>query len=241
MTGLRIEHFMRAPEDFEGAQYQVLSSLQAVRYAFGRNIIYPHLSDLIRLHGGLKDLLRQVEDLRQALPGTLTGVDLEAGAMVYDKRDLGADALGAVEDLIRWALPHIQETIYEGRMVYEFVEENIYIEEVGVMPSYTEEGYLIVPDPRRQQMHVLQYLLSVFTRSDERFRKLKTAVVESFPRRGVYPSPQSIKIRLLAENRDLPNPATYFFATELDFPFEATMLPVVKRKVVEHILKGGQA
>lgn len=235
MTGLRIEHFMQAPQDVEGAQYRILNSLQEVRRAFARNIIYPHLGDLVRLHSGLKDLLRQIEDLREALPGTLTGIDLEAGQARFDKPDLGHDAINTVEELIRWALPPIQEAIYEGRMVFEFVEENIYMEEVGVMPSYHDEGYLIVPDPRREQMHVLQYILSVFTRSDERFRKLKTAVVESFPRRGVYPSPQSIKIRLLAENRQLPNPATYFFATELDFPFEATMLPVVKRKVMRYL------
>ena len=94
-------------------------------------------------------------------------------------------------------------------------------------------------DRQRGELHILQYSLSVITRADERYRKLKTAHVRTFPQRTVLPSPQSIKLQLVAENRDLPNPATYFFSTDLDFPYEETMLPIAKRKLMLHLAEQG--
>jgi exonuclease V gamma subunit len=55
------------------------------------------------------------------------------------------------------------------------------------------------------------------------------------PQGRVDPSPQAIKLDLVEERRDLPNPATYFFETQLDFPFEETMLPVAKRKLMRYL------
>ncbi len=100
----------------------------------------------------------------------------------------------------------------------------------------------MLPDPQKQKLHILQYTLSVFTQAKERFRSLKTAHVKSIAQRGVFLSPQSIKLELLSEKRDLPNPATYFFATTLDFPYESTILPVAKRKLMHYLtLQGGVA
>jgi hypothetical protein len=49
------------------------------------------------------------------------------------------------------------------------------------------------------------------------------------------PSPQALKLSLMEERRELPNPATYFFDSDLDFPYEATMLPVAKRKLMRYL------
>ena len=239
MTGLRLEHFISAADDLEGAQYRILSGLQRVRQAFSRNIIYPYLGELIKLHGSLQDIIQKMGDVREAVPGTLTGIDLEARRLVYKKTRTGSDGMEAIEDLIRWALPHIQTAVDEGRLIFEFVEENIHLEEVGILPSYIEEGYLMLPDPQGQQLHILQYTLSVFTHAEERFRTLKTAHVKSITQRGILPSPQSLKLELLSENRDLPNPATYFFATGIDFPYASTILPVAKRKLMQYLMRHG--
>ncbi len=239
MTGLRLEHFISAADDLEGAQYRILSGLQRVRQAFSRNIIYPYLGELITLYGSLQDIIQKMSDVQEATPGTLTGIDMEAHRLVYEQKRMGSGGMGAIEDLIRWALPHIQAAMTEGRMIFEFVEENIHLEEVGILPSYIEEGYLMLPDPQGQQLHILQYTLSVFTHAEERFRSLKTAHVKSITQRGVLPSPQSLKLELLSEKRDLPNPATYFFATGIDFPYASTILPVAKRKLMQYLMQQG--
>ncbi len=235
MDGLRLEHFMRAGDDLERAQYQVLGRLQQIRQAFSRNIVYPFLADLIRLFGSLNQIVENLDQMRNAVPGKLEGLDLETAQLIRQQPTFGSDQLGTLEELIRWALPLVQDAIEEGRTIFEFVDENLHLEEVGIVPSYLEEGYLIVPDRMTSQLHVLQYSLSVFVRADERYRSLRTTYVRSVPRGSVYPSPQSIKLDLVQDIPDLPNPATYFFATELDFPFEPTMLPVAKRKLMRYL------
>ena len=239
MNSLSIEHFMSAGEDYEGAQYRVLGELQRVRQAFSRNIIYPYLGDLIKLFSSLTTVMRQLEGFREILPGTIKGFDPDTLKLVYEKPSLQPGHIEPVEDLIRWTLPYLQAAIDEGRTVFEFVEEHLHMEEVGIVPSYVEEGYLMLPDPQKKHLHVLQYTLSVFTHADERFRSLKTAYIKSIPQRGVYASPQSLKLELVAEKRDMPNPATYFFSTDLDFPFEHTVLPVAKRKLMRYLAEQG--
>lgn len=242
MDGLRLDHFIQAAKDFEGAQYRILGELQQARQAFSRNVIYPHLGALINLYNALQTLVRQLEALRTALPGSITGLDPRSYEIVYEKSMPGLSQMDQVEALIHWTMPYLQAAIGEGSTVFEFVEENLHMEEVGVLPSYVEEGYLMAPDRLGRQLHVFQYTLSVFTHTAERFRSLKTTYVKSIPQREVYRSPQSIKLDLLAEHPALPNPATYCFSTDLDFPFEPTVLPVAKRKLMQHLTRRhGQA
>ncbi len=242
MTGLRLEQFISAADDLESAQYRILSGLQRARQAFSRNIIYPYLGELIKLYYSLNSVIGKIEDLQEAFGGSIVGLDPETYKIMYERPQLGSYKVDQVEDLIRWSLPHIEKAISEGQLIFEFVEENMHLEEVGIIPSYINEGYLMLPDPQKQEMHILHYTLSVFTRAEERFRSLKTMHVKSITQRTVYPSPQSIKLELLSEKWDLPNPATYFFATALDFPYEPTILPVAKRKFMHYLtLQGGVA
>lgn len=235
MAGLSLEQFLSAGPDFERAQYHILSGLQSARQAFSRNIIYPHLSQLVTLYGTLKTILERLDGLRQALPGRLSGIDLENQAVTFDPPPMDLGQMGFVEDLIQWALPHLQEAIEEGRTIFEFVEEHLHLQEVGLLPSYVEEGYLIVPDPHASRLHILQYNLSIFTRADERYRSLKTTHVKTLDRPGLSATPQGIKLTLLAERPDLPNPATYFVDSSLDFPYEPTLLPIAKRKLLRYL------
>lgn len=242
MSTWNLDLFTSAVYDFERAQYQILSNLQSVRRDFSNNRIYPHLGDLIALYGTLRTIVEHTETLRDAVPGKIKEVDLEAQEVIYEKTDLDSDQMQTVEELIQWAMPHIQSAIDEGKTIFEFVEDHLYMEEVGIVPSYVQEGYLFVPDRETDQLHVLRYSLSIFTGSEERFRSLRTSHVKSFSQRAIYQSPQTIKLSLMEERRDLPNPATYYFDSEIEFPYESTVLPVAKRKLMRYLFsQGGNA
>lgn len=246
MTALSLDLFTQAPYDFERAQYRVLAGLRHVEEAFSSNQIYPHLGELIQLYRTLKTILERTEDLKGALPKQIKDVDLKEKKIVYEWPELDQDEMADVEELIRWALPRIQTAIEEGRSIFEFVDENLHLEEVGLVPSYKQEGYFLIPDREAEALHILQYSLSIFTSADEQYRSLRTSHLRSLPHRGVYPSPQRIKLDLVEERRnELPNPATYFIDTDLVFPFEPTVFPVAKRKLMRHLYEedsgGGQA
>ncbi|NND70192.1 MAG: hypothetical protein HKN43_01300 [Rhodothermales bacterium] len=240
--GLSLDLFLTASRDIETTQYRFLSELKVVRQAFSDNVVYPHLGALVSLYDNLKTLLADLDRARGAMPGEISHIDPETLGLAYTNKFLQEDHMGSLEEIITWALPYIQDTIEEGRTIYEFVDKHMVLEEVGIIPAYVEEGYVLVPDRKSKQLHVLQYQLSIFTGKDENYRSLKTTHIRALESGEVVRDPSSIKLQLVSDNKDLPNPATFSFVTDLDFPFESTMLPIAKRKLMRHLyLQQGSA
>lgn len=235
MSDWNLDLFTSAVDDYERAQYRILGNLQRARRDFSNNRIYPHLGQLVSIHATLRTILDNTDSLKSAVPGSIVDVDLEAGELIYDEHALGRDQMEAIEELIEWALPQIEEAIDEGTTIFEFVEDHLHMAEVGIVPSYVQEGYLFVPDYERGQTHILQYSMSIFTGASERYRSLRTSHVKSVRHKPVHASPQTLKLSLMEERKELPNPATYAFEFELDFPYEPTVLPVAKRKLMRYL------
>lgn len=227
---LRFDLFAAASDE-EAARYRVLDGLQHIRQAFSRNEVYPHLAELVQLHSTLLRLTDAAEQVREGRPGTLKGIDLENGRLVYEdpqERPLLA------ESLARWTLPLLGRMIEEGRALFEFVDEHAELSAVGIVPAYQDEGYLLVPAERR--LRVLRYSMALYEEPDGRYRALRTTQVEEAL---ITEPPASLKQRLVQAHPDLPNPATYRVQTQIDFPVEATLLPVAKRKLMHYLAMGG--
>ena len=235
MTRLNLNLFARATDDVERTQYQILSGLKQAHDDFAENRIYPHLGKLVSLYTSLRTIMERSESYRTSTTGEATGIDWEKGTLQYKWPELEEDDLSTVKELIEWALPRIQAAIEEGRTIYETVEENFEVETVGIVPSYVQEGYALVPDRETAHLHVLRYTVSIFTNEDEQYRTLKTEHCKSVPQSTVDKPPSTVKLELVEERTDLPNPATYMFNTDLAYPYESTLLPVAKRTLMRHL------
>lgn len=235
MNALTVEAFLGVYKDYELSQYHILDEIKKVRADFSHNRIYPTLSQLIDLYQTLKTISRRGEDIRNELPQRISHIDLKGKRIIYEPILMTHGGIEAVEELIAWALPHIQEAIEEGRTIYDFVEDHLSMEGVGLIPSYVEEGYLLVPEHTRNLLHVIRYEVSIFTGADQQYRNLKTTTVKTMPMPQMELSPRGIKLDLIAEHREMPNPATYFCRTDLDFPFQETILPIAKRKLLHRL------
>ena len=235
MQPLSLELFTEAVDDVERTQYQILAGLKRARMAFEEKRVYPHLGRLVELHGALVTVLKRTEDVRTTETGQVTGIDWEEKALAYEWPELEDTEMAIVEDLIRWAIPHIREAIEDGRAVYEHVEDSMELETVGIVPSYLQEGYLMVPEREADQLHVLRYELSIIQEEGEKHRALRTVHCKTVEEEGVDVHPSSVKLDLLEERRDLPNPATYFSDIGLEVPYEETLLPVVKRQLIRRL------
>lgn len=235
MMTLRLETFIEAYRDYELGQYRVLAGLQSARTELSHNRLYPTLSELVSLYQSLVEVIRARNDLTQELPRRIIGLDLRDRKVLYETLSMSREELNVVGELIQWALPKIQDAIEEGKTIYNFVEERITLEEVGLLPSYVDEGYLLVPDPKGSQLHVIRYEVSIFSGADQQYRNLKTQTIKTFPLHGLNVSPWHVKQMLMSELRDLPNPATYTFASEIDLPYAETLLPIAKRKLLRRL------
>ncbi|KXK57635.1 MAG: hypothetical protein IPM61_16275 [Chlorobi bacterium] len=232
---LSLQAFLSAGRDFEASRYRILEGLRRVRQEFTHNRIYPTLSELTELYVTLRTITDNSTNLRDQLPGRIVGLDLQGQRVIYRNESFSNDDVLAVQELIRWAMPLLQQAIEEGQTIFNFVDDHLRLEHVGLLPSYVEEGYLLIPELQRGVLHVIQYEVSIFTSENERYRNLRTTSVRTVSLNDLGMTAASLKMLLIAENRSLPNPATYIFQTDLDFPFAETMLPVAKRKLLRRL------
>ena len=232
---LNLDLFTQVQSDYEVRQYKVLAALKKITEDFQCNRIYPHLSGLVELRSTLIEIKNRLEDLRNEFPKRIKNIDLVNKVIEHEVVFVDGSDLSKVEDLIAWALPYIEAKIEEGKTIYEFVNDEIRIEEVGIVPTYVDEGYFFVPDNEEAKLLLFEYEVSIFQSAQDNYRSLKTQFLKALKQDRVLLSPNSIKLDLIREHKKLPNPATFSFQTELEFPFNETIFPVVKRKLMEQL------
>ncbi len=234
-SALSLDFFTKVHSDFESRQYKVLAELKNISRDFQHNKIYPHLSHLVELHNTLSDIRKRLQDLRNEFPKRIKKIDFVNQEIEHEVVFVDGSDLQKVEDLIDWAIPYIQAKIEEGRAIYEFVDDEIELEEVGILPNYVDEGYLFVPDNEESRLVLFQYEVSIFQSAQDQYRSLKTQFLKALNQGLALRSLNSVKLDLIEEYRTLPNPATYAFQTDLNFPFNETIFPVVKRKFMRQL------
>jgi len=232
---LSIEFFTRVQDDFEKRQYIILAELKKISNEFQYYKVYPHLSVLVELYRTIKDVKNRLSDLRGKFPKRISKIDWVNKTIEHEVVFIDGTDLSAVEDLINWALPNIECVIEEGMAIYEFVENELSVEHVGILPNYRDEGYLFVPDNKYKKLNLFRFEMSIFQSSEDPYRTLKTRYLRSINQGGAQLTPGSIKLQLIREEKEMPNPATYAVETQLDFPFDQTIMPVAKRKLIKSI------
>lgn len=236
MTALDLEMFTSSAQDVEGTQYKILAATKQAAKEFHHNMLYPRLGDLIELVSVLETIQANRDQYRTVLPRRLTGVDFEKKTLQFDAIPADEQAVERMFELITWALPTLKELTEEGVAMFDFVTQSLSIDVVGIMPIYKDEGYAFIPDPKAQLFHVFRYEMSLYSDDNDKYRAMKTFEVQTRDINIVHEAPETVKLDLIKEHQDLPNPATYIVQTDLDFPFDETILPVAKRKLMRVLI-----
>jgi hypothetical protein len=235
MKALSLETFLSSDTDWEKNQYKVLGGLKEYRTDLYRKKLYPGLSELIELMNLLEDVLRHRKTISKGFKKEITDFDVRNKTIIYHTLERLSPNVEFLFDLIEWALPKIKDVIDEGIVLFEYVEKNLKIEHVGLLPLYTSEGYFIIPDNKEALYKVMRFEYSLFFTGMASLRSLKARHIDTHSMAHLQNNPESIKLELINKFRDLPNPATYVCVTELDFPFGETILPVAKRKLINSV------
>lgn len=220
--------------DFELKKYTLLAYLKEVSRYFNENKLYPQLSDVIFHFNNLVAFRENKKFLQEHFPKKLSGIQLEKLQMLYEQMIQDDELMQELEDIINYSASHMKDTISSGTEIYEFVEGNLNIFPVGIIPLDINEGYFFLSEGGRRQTKVYQYRLSIFEKHDEKYRSIKTEFIDEWER-NIVNTYENIKSELLRHKKDLPNPAVYSIETELTFPVDETLLPVAKRTLVRYI------
>lgn len=220
--------------DFELKKYTLLAYLQEVNKYFNENRLYPQLSDVIFHYNNLIALRNNKKYLQEHFPKKLTGIQIRQLQLLYEQIIEDDEMMQELEDIINYAATEIQTTISSGTAIYEFVEDQLTIFPVGLIPLDCNEGYFFLSEGSYRITRVYQYKLSIYENHDEKYRAIRTEYLDQWTR-NIANSYENIKTELIRWRKDLPNPAVYSIETDLSFPVDETLLPVAKRCLVRYL------
>lgn len=213
--------------DFEFKKYTLLGYLQKVSGKFREQRVYPYLSVLRNEYQLLLSLKEATKShLPNDLQRMLSGESLDQTI---------SEEMKTVHQLVRFALPRMNETLAQGDELIEKVKTVIRFEPVGLLPCNRREGYVIF---RHQSLaRTYRYALrNVAPGNDNEIHTshLKTWFLREDVTSAFRPA-ADIKYELLRTHRDLPNPAVFEVSYNLSLPYPETLVPVCRTMLYEAI------
>ncbi len=233
MEKLNLELFIKAARDPEYSKYKLLAIMGNYMEFLHKSKLYPVFSNLIEISGQLKGLMENRSNIENSFPKRLIRFDIKKKKPVYESEEIFGSDKDSIFDFINWSMPQIEEGLTEGKAIYDFVEKNSEIKEIGIIPLYKNEGYLLISDHKAKTLNVYRYETILFSSGPEPLRSLKTKYLTTYPLESFEVIKNEIKIELTKTYPELPNPAAYLFQSEIDFPFKETILPIAKRKLMK--------
>ena len=222
--------------DLEYKKYVLLAYLKNVKTSFQRVELYPFLADLVFHYRNLMALKENKSLIFDRFPKQLSLDNLKNLEVNY-KRMIEDDAImQELESIIEFSLPQLKTSLDEGSFIYDYVESQCEITPVGLTSLYANEGYLFISQPPQKEADIYRYQVTIFDNSSEQLRGIHTHYVLKATR-SFSNTFEQIKLHLIREYSDLPNPATYLVLSKLKFPMTQTLMPVAKRLLVKQISK----
>lgn len=226
--------FIEGDIDFELQKYKLLAYLQEVQTYFNETKLYPKLSDLIFHYNNLTSFRKNKKLLQDHFPKRIDEVNAEKLELVYKQMLADGELMQELENIILFAIENIRPIIEDGTGIYEFVEKQLRIEPVGILPLYKNEGYVLLRYGGVQEVRVYSYTITLYEHKDARYRGIKMDLIDSLDGGIIYTS-EMIKREIIRNNPQMPNPAVYSIDTEYSFPLDETLLPIAKRLLVQYI------
>ena len=236
MKKLSLETLINAAEDPELSRYKILAALKDHLSHLHKNRLYPPFAELISAKKLIDELVKSKQKMNETFPKKIRKFDIKNKKTVYEQKNYTDSELNRMFDFIDWMMPKLKEALLEGKSIFDFVDENLNVTEVGIVSLYKREGYFIVPDNKLKRLNVYRFEMSLFEGGEEPIRILKTNLINSYEKeKYTTKSYEEIKLEMIKNFPEMPNPITFRVETELDFPFNETILPIAKRKLIQKL------
>jgi hypothetical protein len=236
MKILEKDWLTESPIDFEYKKYVLLAYMQNVKKYFSQIELYPTLADLVFHYNHLLTIQRNQEILKENFPSELSMADFENWQLIYKKMITDTSLMTEIEDIIQFALPHIKDALVEGKNIYEYIEENIDLQPVGLVALNHDNGFLIVYEDKKKEANVFEYKITIFESTHENYRGIHTKYLETMPK-NIHNTFENIKLEILRKHADSHNSTTYLAYSKLECPLNSTLLPIAKRQLVKSLMK----
>ena len=220
--------------DYEYKKYELLSYLQKIDKLFNQTKLYPYFSDLINHYQNISKYIDLQKDFKKKFNKNIQSIDLKNLELNFKSKFKEHKVIEEMINIINFAKKEIKNSIDQGEELYDFIFSKMRIESVGLVPFYNKEGYLIITKNGDKNASIFRYKCSLIHYEKDNYYGLKTQKINN-ELYSYNSTPNSIKINLINQFKDLPNPATYSLHCDLNFSFKHSIIPIAKRWLIKHI------
>lgn len=213
--------------DFEYKKYRILGYLQEVETHFKEQKLYPDFAELIAHYKKLVLLKNNAITLEKNFKKNLSGIDFTNMTLKYDST-IDDESLNELKQIITFSEPLFENELSKGKSIFDFAEQNIDVNHIGILPLYKTEGYFILQQYQSKQISVYTYHFSKINLLNQEVYGLNCNFFSSDTISLSRPV-DKLKLEIIKENPILPNPAVYLFKAKSEIPKEETFLPIAKR------------
>lgn len=220
--------------DFEYKKYIVLGYLQKVESHFKEHKLYPDFAELIAHYKNLISIKNNTSSLENSFKKNIKSIDYQKLTFVYENT-IDDDSLNELKQIIAFSEPLFIEELQKGKTIFDFAEQHILTDHIGILPIYKKEGYFILYPYQSKQVQVYNYSLSKLNLLQQEVLGLNCSYFSTYPI-SLSQTIDNIKLDIIDANPDMPNPAVYLFKAKTELPNQETFLPIAKRLLYKNLI-----
>ena len=236
MTTLDLKKLTSCGSDWESNQYKVLIKAKEWLLNFHKNKLFPSIEEAIQLNLALEDLLRENIECKLWFDNEIKGRKINECVVVYEKAHQVGNQLDKLLNFINWALQLNRPVLEEGRIIKNFVEDNLSLKRISrVEKNYHGKGYFSVPDNKNEVLNIYLYEIMWDWSQESLYQRINSTLVKSVRFQTIKNPIEELILNFIYSSQDLHDPVTYIIETDLDFPFQETIYPIAEEKLLKHL------
>ena len=236
MTTLDLKKLTSCGSDWESNQYKLLIKVKEWSLNFNKNKLFPSIEESIQLNLALEDLLRENIECKLWFDNEIRGRRTNERVIVYEKAHQVGHQLDKLLNFIDWALQLNRPVLEEGRIIKNFVDDNLVIKRVSrVEKNYHGKGYFSIPDNKNRMLNIYLYEIIWDWTQENLYQRISSNLVRAIPYNSFDNSVEEFMLNFVSYSKDMHEPVAFLIQSELDFPFKETMFPIAEEKLLKHL------
>lgn len=236
MTTLDLKKLTSCGSDWESNQYKILIKVREWLMNFNKNKLFPSIEEAIQLNLALEDLLRENIECKLWFDNEIRGQKVNERVIVYEKAHQVGNQLDKLLNFIDWALQLNRPVLEEGRIIKNFVEDDLEIKRISsTEKNYHGKGYFSLPNNKKGVLNIYLYEIMWDWSQENLYQQINSQLVKSIPQSAIHNSIEEMITNFIHYSQDLHEPVAYILETDLDFPYEETIFPIAEDKLLKYL------
>ena len=236
MTTLDLKKLTSCGSDWEANQYKILIKVKEWLQDFHKNKLFPAIEESVQFNLSLEDILRENIECKLWFDNEIRGRKVNERVVVYEKAHQIGNQLDKLLTFIDWSLKLNKPVLEEGRIIKNFVDENLEINRISpVEKNYHGKGYYTLLDNKKDVLNIYLYEIIWDWSQENLYQRIVSTKVRSIPMSIIQTSLEDLMINFVNNSQSLHEPVVFVIETDLDFPYKETIFPIAEEKLLKYL------